>query len=174
MSDPKIVASARNQVHPGSVPDDSSRSWLVLGWIGLVFLVVGGLDFLLAWVPLNLGVPEWEFGTVTQSFTGLPILLLGIGLLLVAGEDGDRGWFRTLALGAASVVLLWVLFGTVIWVLNVPVALEAAPEGALSAVREAVTRTGVQAMAYTAVLAYMLSRAWLLKRRGSAQALSER
>jgi hypothetical protein len=93
VSDPKIVASGRNQVHPGSVPSDSSGSWAVLGWIGLAFLVVGGSDFALVWFPLNFGNPEWEFGTVTQSFNGLPILLLGLGLLVAGADQVGRRWW---------------------------------------------------------------------------------
>jgi hypothetical protein len=133
----------------------------------LVFLVVGGTDFLLTWLPLNLGNPEWEFGTVTQSFNGLPILLLGLGLLTVASEEGDRRWWGLVGLGVGSVLLLWVLVGTVFWILNVPLALEAAPPEALGAIREAVARTAVQAVAYSGVLAYMLGRGWLSRRDGA-------
>jgi len=168
VSDPKIVASAKNQVHPGSVPPDSSRSWLVLGWIGLVFLVVGGLDFLLTWIPLNFGVPEWEFGTVTQSFNGLPILLLGIGLLTVAAEQVERSWWELLGLGISAVLLLWILLGAIVWALNVPIALDAAPAEILGTVRESMVKTAVQAVAYSAALAYLIGRTWL-SRRGSAR-----
>jgi len=160
VSDPKIVASAKNQRHPGSAPPDSSPSWLILGWIGLAFLVVGGLDFLLLWFPLNLGNPEWEFGTVTQSFNGLPILLLGVGLLTVASQAADRRWWGLVGLGASALLLLWVLGGAVIWALNVSLALETVPDELALGVRRAVLKTAVQAVTYSTALGYLGWKSW--------------
>jgi hypothetical protein len=134
-----------------------------------VFLVVGGADFVFTWVPLNFGVPEWEFGTVTQSFNGLPVLLLGLGLLLVASNEVERRWWELLGMGAAAVLLLWVLFGAVLWMSNVQLALDAAPAEALSAIREAVARTAVQAVAYSAALAYLVVKGWLSMRAGAKE-----
>jgi len=167
VSDPKIVASAKNQRHPGSVPRDTSRSWLVLGWIGLVFLVVGGADFLLVWIPPNFGSPEWEFGTVTQSFNGLPILLLGLGLLTVASEQAVRRWWGALGVVGSVVLLVWVLVGAVLWALNVSLALETVPAELALDIQRAVVKTLVQAIAYTLGLSYLVWRAWATARRGS-------
>ena len=161
MSDPKIVASGKKQVHPGSVHRDSSRSWLVLGWIGLVFLVVGGTDFLLLWWPPNFGAPEWEFGTVTQSLNGLPILLLGLGLTIVAAEEVDRGWWGLVGLAVAVGLLLWVLVGAVLWSLNVSLALETAPGAMATTVTKAVAKTAIQFVVYIAALAFLIGRRWL-------------
>jgi len=168
VSDPKIVASARNQVHPGSVPRDSSRSWLVLGWIGLVFLTVGGVDFALTWIPPNFGSPEWEFGTVTQSFNGLPILLLGLGLLTVASEQGERRWWGTFGMVGSAGLLVWVLVGAVLWSRTVSLALETVPAEVELDIQRSVAKTLVQAIAYTLALSYLAWRGWTLG-RGSRQ-----
>jgi len=165
VNDPKIVASGKKQVHPGSVPADSSQSWLVLGWIGLVFLVVGGSDFLLVWIPPQFGVREWEFGAVTQSFNGLPILLLGLGLLIVAADEGERRWWATLGVAGSLVLLLWVLAGTVLWSLNVSLALETVPEQLELDVRRAVAKTLLQAVSYSAALAFLAWKGWTARGR---------
>jgi len=125
---------------------------------------VGGLDFVLVWIPPSFGSPEWEFGTVTQSFNGLPILLLGIGLLTVAAEQVERRWWGLVALGFSSVLLLWILVGAIVWALNVPVALEAAPSEISGTIRESMVKTAVQAVAYSTALAYVIGRTWLLRR----------
>lgn len=164
MSDPKIVASGRKQVHPGAVPQDSSRAWLVLGWTGLAFLIVGGADFVLLWFPMNFGSPEWEFGTVTQSLNGFPILLLGLGLLTAASGEADRRWWGILG-GIASIgLLLWVLGGSVLWSMNVSLALETVPAELAPNIRRAVAKTLLQAMAYSSVLAYLVWRVWTVAR----------
>lgn len=172
MSDPKIVASGKNQRHPGSVPSDSGGSWLILGWIGLVFLVVGGTDFALVWFPLNFGNPEWEFATVTQSFNGLPILLLGLGLLAVAAAETERRWWSTLALVAAAGLLLWVLVGTAFWASNVSLALETVPDELELGIQRAVAKTLVQSIAYSTALGYLVWRGWAVA-RGDAAGLDD-
>ena len=41
--------------------------WPVLDWLGLAFLLMGLVDLALAWFPLGLGNPEWEFGTISAT-----------------------------------------------------------------------------------------------------------
>jgi len=161
VSDPKIVASSRERGRRAPPePAESVQGWAVLGWIGLAFVVVGGTDFALVWFPLGFGTREWEFATVTQAFNGLPILLLGIGLLLVASERVERRWWRLLALGAAVGLLAWVLAGVALWASNVGLALSTVPEELRSGVRKAVARTAVQSTVYPVMLAYLSWRAW--------------
>ena len=161
MSDPKIVASAKNQDRPRAVPQDSSRSWLVLGWIGLAFLIVGGADFALTWFPPQFGNPEWEFGTVTQSFNGLPILLLGLAFLTAAASQAGRGWWRMLGMVGSAVLLVWIVVGAVLWGRNVSLALETVPAQAAAGIRGAIVKTFLQSVAYSALLLYMLRIGWI-------------
>lgn len=172
MKEPMIVASAKGQGRGSSaLPEDSTQAWLVLGWIGLVFLTVGGVDFALVWFPPNFGIREWEFATVTQSFNGLPILLLGVGLLTVAGERTERRWWGLLGSGAALVLLVWVLAGFALWALNVSVALATVPEGLALSLQKAVGKTLLQSLVYAAVLLYLVRRAWLKKKSGAGRPL---
>lgn len=166
MSDPKIVASVKDAGRRATTDVvDASRAWAVLGWIGLAFLVVGGSDFVLVWFPLSFGTREWEFATVTQSFNGLPILLLGVGLLMVASEQVERRWWLYVAAGAAAVLLLWVLAGFGLWASNVGLALETVPDELRVGIQKAVAKTAVQSVAYPVVLGYLVWRAWQGRRK---------
>ena len=159
MSDSKIVASARDAERRAPV-GTSQTTWAALGWIGLVFLVVGGVDFVLVWWPPNFGSREWEFGTVTQSFNGLPIVLLGVGLLLVASEELGRRWWTFLAGGGAAVLLLWVLAGLGLWASSAGLALQTVPDELRVGIQKAMSKTLVQAAAYSLALTYLVKRAW--------------
>src|SRR5207245_6313338 len=69
--EPSRKGSARSPLAPA--PD---FGWLLLGWIGLAFALIGGGDVLLTWVPMHFGSPEWEFGTITSSLDGMPVLTM--------------------------------------------------------------------------------------------------
>lgn len=160
-----IVASAKDQGREApEMGRDPTEAWLVLGWIGLVFLVVGGVDFALVWFPTNFGNREWQFTTVSQSFNGLPILLLGLGFLTVAAEQVDRRWWGLLGSVGALVLLLWVLMGFAIWAMNVSLALATVPDALALGIQKAVAKTAVQSGVYSTVLAYLLRRAWLARK----------
>ena len=56
--------------------------WRLLGWVGLVFLVIGLLDLGLGWYPPRFGSAEWEFGTITRTLDSLPISVLGLAMVM--------------------------------------------------------------------------------------------
>jgi hypothetical protein len=141
-------------------PERPEHAWAVLGWIGIVFLAVGGVDFALTWYPTAFGNREWEFGTVTQSFNGLPILVLGIGLVSAAGGATRARWWGLVATAAAVGVLLCVMIGFLLWVRSVPLALATVPVELGPGVRKAVWKTSIQALAYAAVSSYLIVRSW--------------
>lgn len=166
--EPAIVASAKEPRRFGAgEAEDTRRAWLLLGWVGLVFLIVGGTDFALVWIPSDFGSREWEFGTVTQGFNGLPIVLLGVGLLSAASTRTDRRWWGLVASLAALVLLVWVLVGFGLWANSVNLALTTVPEQLQTGVRKAAVKTLIQSLAYPAVLVYMLGRAWMARRTTS-------
>lgn len=167
MNDPMIVASARERGRRGPAEGSDSQEWAVLGWIGLSFLLVGGADFSLVWFPTAFGNREWEFGTVAQSFNGLPILLLGVGLLVAASEKLGRRWWGYVGGGAAGVLVLWILAGSALWASNVGLALSTVPEELRIGIQKSVVRTAIQALVYPLVLAYV---AWWGWRAGRAPA----
>jgi hypothetical protein len=146
------------------------EGWAALGWIGLVFLVVGGTDFALAWFPADFGSPEWEFATVTQSFNGLPIVVLGLGLLLIGAEQVDRSWWWWTGAISLMVLITWVVVGIGMWSLNVGMALATVPDELRLGVQKAVTKTAVQGAVYPVVMGYLLLKAWSSRSKAAVAA----
>lgn len=156
MSEPKIVASAKEMKK--AQPVDASQVWATLGWIGITFLVVGGADFALTWYPPNFASREWEFGTVTASFNGLPILVLGMGLLLAASVQIERRWWSALTALVSLVMLLWLIAGAVLWATNVPLALSSVPLELAQGVKKSIVKTAIQSVVYPVILILLLRR----------------
>ena len=169
MNDPKIVASSRDRGRRASAQVEGPLAWAVLGWIGLAFLVVGGSDFALTWFPLDLGNPEWKFGTVTASFNGLPILMLGVGFLVVASQELGRRWWGTLGLSVGVVLAVWILVGLALWSGTVSLALQTVPDELRTGVRRAVAKTLLQSVCFEAFLVYLIWRATVGWRRVDEQ-----
>ena len=126
MAAPKIIIT--------SVPDRPARprritspdlGWELLAWIGTAFVIIGGVDLILAWYPPGFGSPEWEFGTVASTLNGLPLPSLGLMLIMAAGVSQGRVWMAR-ASAVAMLVLVAVLLAVgVLFITVVPLALEA-------------------------------------------------
>ena len=123
--------------------------WKVMGWGGLALVLVAAADFLLALVPLNVGDPQWEFGTVTVILNGMPAMAMGLALLVgSAAARGSRWQSRTLAviLFLTSAV---ILASITLYALTVPIALKSTTNAVvLFGLKKAIARTVVQAVIY--------------------------
>jgi hypothetical protein len=120
---------------------DPAQAWRWIGWFGLLFLLAGCGDWVLAWLPLRIGSPEWEFGTVVSSFAGLPLVTLGFAALL--GSALARA-IRWQAIVAASLMLLfaaWMLGALILFLLDVPVAMRAVEGAARLGIMKAIAKT---------------------------------
>jgi hypothetical protein len=145
------------------------RVGALVGWLGWVLLISGGADFALSWYPMNFGTPEWEYATVTSSFNVLPLILLGLGLVVVgASATGRRWWSIPVAIVAAG-MLLFLLFAGMVWATNVPIALGAAQGAALTGLKKAIARTSVQLVVYAPLLTFISWRAVWVTRAGRPQ-----
>lgn len=116
--------------------------------LGCALVCVGGLDLVLLWVPFRFGVAEWEFGTVSRFLDGLPVLTVGLAILLVSGALNARAWLLWVT-GIVS-VLVWVavLVGTVVYALDIPLALKATDPGLLLGLKKGVAKTLGEAAVY--------------------------
>jgi len=172
VSEPKIVASAKDmkkaQDRTKAEPVERAQAWRPLGWAAIAFLIVGGSDFALTWYPAMFGNREWEFGTVTATFNGLPIVVLGITLLLAASVQTRRRWWSGLVAVAAFVMLVWVLAAAVLWATNVPLALQAVPGNLAQGLKKAMVKTTIQAVVYPVLLAYLFWKAQRAMRGATA------
>ena len=140
-------------------------AWSFLGWVGVAFLVVGGFDFLLTFVPARFGNPEWEFGTVTSALNGVPVPLLGATLLLLAA------WANESVVGVRLLAALLILWGAailglaVIYGLTLPLAMRgfADPNIGLG-LKRAIARSLVQLVVYPLVMLWLGVRGLRLAR----------
>ena len=168
MTEKTILASDKDAKKKGKKRVDPVLAWAVLGWIGLAFLVVGGSDFALTWYPMNFGNREWEFGTVTASFNGLPIVVLGLGLLYAASLQFGRRWWAALSSVVSAVLMLWVVGGAIIWATNVPLALQSVPAEMLVGIKKALVKTTFQSMTYPVIFGFLAWRSF-----SAARSISE-
>lgn len=165
MGQSKILISDAGGNARGLSPD-SAQAWRWVGWFALVLTLAGLGDWILAWIPLRLGAPEWEFGTIVSSFSGLPLVTMGFaGLLGSAVARGVRWQVRLVA----SVLLLWALViiaATVIFMLDVPLALGSV---------EGPARLGIiKAIAKTLMLAALFGTGYLVAAIGALRRAARR
>lgn len=154
-----ILINEPPPLEPKRLGPASEFGWYLLGVAGWVFLLAGVADVGLAWIPLRLGNPEWEFGTITRSLEALPVPFLGAALILAAGVARGRVWWGRLGVGVLAALALWVVFSGVLYGLNVPLALRSVkqPE-ALYGLKKAVFRTSLQVVLYAVTASLMV---WL-------------
>lgn len=104
--------------------------YLAVGCIGVVLALAALVDYVLALVPMRFGVAEWEIGTISQIFFGLPLVSLGLAAIWISGAGAGRRWVL-LGVGtvffAAAVVLAMMLL---LFALDIPLALRATSETA--------------------------------------------
>lgn len=141
----------------------SSRS--VWAWTGLAFLIVGGVDLVLTWFPMQFGNREWEFGSVTAALNGLPVPLLGLAALIWASAEGRRKWMATLSAVVGAILFVGVLVGLILWATGIPLALQAVPANLSAGLKKALLKTSIQGVVYPLLLAFLTVSAWRTARR---------
>lgn len=100
-------------------------AWRVLMSLAFVFLALSLIDAVLAWYPLYMGSPEWEFGTISGTFSAMAMPALSLYLLLAAAIVLDRPILAR-ALGIVMAILaIGLVVLVVVWTTNVPIALRA-------------------------------------------------
>jgi hypothetical protein len=126
---------------PPPVAVGAASAWRWIGWFGALLAAQGLGDFSLAWYPARFGSPEWEFGTVAATFSGLPLVALGFGGMLAAGLGLGRRWLiRTMAivLGIAGLILLGLFL---LFLTDLPIALRATQGIAALGVKKIAAKT---------------------------------
>jgi hypothetical protein len=123
MTEPRVVVRKEERGAKRVRPWDEGVVYRVVGWVGLVFVLVTLGDLALAFYPLGFGSPEWEVATVASVVQGFPLLTLGlVGVWVCAGGLGSR---RLLVVAGAAflVVAVALLLAMLLFLTNVPVAL---------------------------------------------------
>lgn len=159
MSAPKVLVQ-ETQAKPRLSPAPDF-GWSLLGWIGLVFVGVGGVDLLLTWYPMQFGNQEWEFGTVSAVLDGLPVLTLGLALLMGAGTArGERWLVRTMAIVFVLLAIL-ILISAILYVTNVPAALKTVTQPVIrTGLKKAIVKAAGQSVLYPLAYLWIARKAW--------------
>jgi hypothetical protein len=133
--------------------------WLLLAGLGVALSVVGGADLLLAWIPQAFGNPEWEFGTVSSTFDGLPVPTMGLILLTGAALVRRSRWaVRALSFVHVGVALL-LMAAAVLYLTDVPLALRSIQDPSLRVgLVKAMVKTGVQIVVYPSLFFWVAAQ----------------
>ena len=157
MAAPKIVLTGIPERAPRTsrlpVPE---LGWELLGWIGLAFLLIGGVDLVLAWYPPAFGSPEWEFGTISSTLNGLPLPALGLMLIMAAGVAQGRAWMARGASIAMIVVVVSLVALGILFITVVPLALQSVPNPlARTGILKVIAKSSVLLVIYPALFAWV-------------------
>ena len=148
---------------------DARFLWWLFNLIGVVFTAMGLVNIAIAWYPIRLGTPEWEFGAIAAFLDATPSFMLGLTLLLASAlAQGKRGrsW---VVVAVILLLMLIVLAGGVLYATTAPVALShVSSGGALAAVKKALGKAGVQIIVLPVGLLWLGIVGW----RGSSRGLT--
>lgn len=153
---PLVVAPPAARPVPAVGPTDLRALHAPVLRVGWALVLVSLANLVLLWWSPQLGTPQWEFATVSQTFDRMPLLVLSLllvalGTLLSGSVVACRavaGLLAVLALAVATMAVLYGLSATVAWSGS-----RGAPPEALSLLLRAVVKTALVAVVYTAVLA---------------------
>lgn len=164
--DAKIVMSPADTRRPMLRPD-ADQAWRWIGWFSLALAAAGLGDWIIAWVPLRLGTPEWEFGTIVSSFAGLPLVTMGFaGLFGSAAARGIRWQLRLVG----AIVLVWavmIVAALLVFLLDVPLALQSVQGAAQMGIIKATVKTAMLGVLFTTV--YVVIAIGALRRSSAAR-----
>ena len=167
MSTPHVVIQAdRKALNPISVTAPRT-AWRLLGWFGLLLALVGFLDVALQWYPTSFKSPEWEFGTITNSFSTLPLLSIGLMLMLASYlTRAERAGVVAMAI-VLSLLLVLIVGAFLLFLSDVPLALNASNQAVVVlTMKKSIVRTSVMGLGFGAayLVAVVVSCRYLFRR----------
>ena len=160
MTAPRILVKTEGPDHAEMAPAPET-GWYLLGGMGLVFALVAGADLALTWYPAAFGNREWEFGTVSAVFDGLPLFAMGLalsfGAAVARGKIGLLKFWSIVMLVTGLVIL--GLLG--LYARTLPVALTAVTDPLLRVgLQKAVAKALLQGVGYTAAFLWTGILGW--------------
>jgi hypothetical protein len=146
---------------------DVPKAWQWLGLFSVVLFLAGLSDWVIAWIPFRLGTLEWEFGTITATLAGLPLVTIGLGGMLASALARGIKWQIVAVACTILFFALLIVAALAIFLLDVPAALRSV---------EGVARLGIQkAIAKNLSLGALFSVAYVMAGVGALKhALSRR
>lgn len=160
MTAPKVLVQQEGPAKPRLTPAPDF-AWVLFGWLGVVFTAVGGLDLLLTWYPLHFRNPEWEFGTVSASLDGLPVMTMGLVMLVGTGVARGQRWLVRTTAVAMALMALAILAAAFLYATNIPIALDAVTQPAIrTGLKKAIAKAAGQSVLYPIAYALIAVKAW--------------
>lgn len=161
MTAPKVLLSQKDETGASPLGPAPEMSWQVLGGAGFAFLLIGGIDIVLTWLPLLLGNAEWEFGTITASLNNLPLSVMGLVLVMVSAiARGRRRTVRVVAVMFAMLAL-GIVASAVLYATDIPIALQAMTSPiARIGLGKAMIKTLSQLVGYPVLFTWLAVRGW--------------
>lgn len=156
MAGPRVLVgekkAKRRRLDP--LPGAPRAAWKAVGWFGLLLAIVGSGDVGLLWFPFRLGSPEWEFGTIAASMSGLPLPTIGLAAMLAAGLGLGSRWLIRTTSWSLVVLAILILGAYVLFMTNVPLALRGTPPEVAIGVKREVIKTSLLGIGFP--VAYIL------------------
>jgi hypothetical protein len=134
---------------PKKPAQDFELGWSLLLALGWLFVVIGLLNLVLIWLPLQMGNPEYEFGSVANSLDSLPLPTMGLVWALAASRAQGRSRGAMLATILLCGLATLALAAGVLYWLNVPIALKAVQEPLIRlGIKKSIFKVTTQAVLY--------------------------
>ncbi|HEV8456278.1 MAG TPA: hypothetical protein VGQ69_04755 [Gemmatimonadales bacterium] len=153
------AATSRKQFAAPMVADPM-LGWRLLFAVGLLFVVVGLLNLVLLWMPLQLGNAEYEFASVAASLDSLPLPTMGLVFVLAASRAAGKPASVRVATVLALVLAVVVLGMAALYWLDVPLALKAVRTGPVRlGILKSITKVTAQAILYPVALVVLVRMA---------------
>ena len=160
MAAPRAIAPALRKTVSIGTPE-FRRSVDLLSLAGAALALAGFFDLVLAWVPLGIGNPEWEFGTVTGMLNGLPLPTVGLVLVLISARERGRIVLARIIGSVFAILAVATILAGVLYALDVPLALRAVQDPlAKSGLIKAIIKAMGLVVVYSVVFFWIAVGTW--------------
>jgi len=137
------------------------RSAGLLGIAGVALALAGLLDVVLAWYPLGIGNPEWEFGTISGTLNSLPLLMVGLVVMLASAHENGHVVRVRVVSGLFALLTFFVLASAILYAMDIPLALKAVQNPlARAGLTKAIVKAFGLIIVYTAVFSWIAVASW--------------
>lgn len=157
-----IVGEEPRPPRQSAIDTEPMLAWAVVAGTGLAIAVVGWADLALVWYPLHFDSPEWEFGTISRQLDGMPLATIGLCLLAASAIGQKRRTAVRILAGVCLLVALQTLAISLLYLLDIPLALRGFGPAARPGLIKAMIKAGVLAPTYILLYAWL---AWFLWRK---------
>ena len=144
------------------IRDADATSANLLIAFGATLTFVGLVHLGVLWTPTQIGRPSWEFGTLSQTFTNVPLTVTGLVLIIYGKVRHPRthpAWPRRAAIGMVALALLFALMGA-LYALTLPDVFRQAPPHAIEPLVRTIARNGAEIVAYPLVCLVIALLLW--------------